>query len=171
MGAIPANATEPRFRRHHVNKILAAVDDTPRAGNVLDMALQVATRLDAQVHLFRVVPPPPVLTFVGRDSPERDEEELLAAAKRNLEALVQGSREPARVVIEPPLLDAHEPWRVILGEAQRLGVGLIVIGSHGFHGWDRLFGTVTGKVAEHADRHVLVVHSKTSTGQIRTGAP
>ncbi len=51
------------------------------------------------------------------------------------------------------------PWDGICRSARELGVDLIVIGSHGYGGLDRLLGTVAGKVVNHADRNVLVVRS------------
>jgi universal stress protein F len=36
-------------------------------------------------------------------------------------------------------------------------VDMIVIGSHGYHGLDRVLGTTAAKVVNHADRSVLVV--------------
>ena len=38
-------------------------------------------------------------------------------------------------------------------------VDLIVIGSHGYGGIDRVIGTTAAKVVNHADRSVLVVRS------------
>ena len=37
---------------------------------------------------------------------------------------------------------------------------LIVLGSHGYHGLDRLLGTTAGKVVNLARRNVLVVHGR-----------
>jgi nucleotide-binding universal stress UspA family protein len=50
------------------------------------------------------------------------------------------------------------PWRKILDAADELDVDLIVMGSHGYGGFDRLLGTTAAQVANRARRNVLVVH-------------
>jgi nucleotide-binding universal stress UspA family protein len=65
-----------------------------------------------------------------------------------------------RVVVESPGVLHGQPWRDIVSTASRLDVDLVVIGSHGYSGWDRVLGTTAGKVANHADRSVLVVHTR-----------
>ena len=49
------------------------------------------------------------------------------------------------------------PWDGICRAAREHAVDLIVIGSHGYGGIDRLLGTTAAKVVNHADRNVLVV--------------
>ena len=46
--------------------------------------------------------------------------------------------------------------------ATDLDVDLIVVGSHRYHGLDRVLGTVATKVVNHADRSVFVVHRRRS---------
>jgi nucleotide-binding universal stress UspA family protein len=47
-------------------------------------------------------------------------------------------------------------------EAHQEDVDLIMVGSHGYSGVDRLLGTTAAKVVNHADRSVLVVRMKPS---------
>lgn len=48
--------------------------------------------------------------------------------------------------------------QVILDEAERWGANLIVLGSHGYRGWDRfLLGSVSQSVASHAKCSVEIV--------------
>ena len=50
---------------------------------------------------------------------------------------------------------------VILGEAERWGADLIVLGSHGYSGWQRfLLGSVSHAVATHAHCSVEIVRQK-----------
>jgi nucleotide-binding universal stress UspA family protein len=51
------------------------------------------------------------------------------------------------------------PWDGICRSARELDADLIMIGSHGYGGLDRVLGTVAGKVVNHADRNVLVIRS------------
>lgn len=137
--------------------ILAAVDSSPRAPGVVATALAMADRFDAVVHLFRVVTPPPEILPAAANPPDDLPRYLEQRAREELQALAGGN---PRVVVETPEVDAHEPWRAILDEGRRLAADLIVIGSHGYGGWDRLLGTVAAKVVNHADRDVLVVHER-----------
>jgi nucleotide-binding universal stress UspA family protein len=49
------------------------------------------------------------------------------------------------------------PWPSIERAADEEDVDMIVVGSHGYHGLDRVLGTTAAKVVNHADRSVLVV--------------
>ena len=140
--------------------ILAAVDGTPRAEGVLATALAIAERFEGRVHLFRAVDLPPSIPPAAPTGPDPVPAMLGAQARDALTALARGRE---RIVIEEPDLGTRHPWRAILAAAERLGVQLIVVGSHGFEGWDRVIGTNAAKVADHARCHVLVVHGD-STG-------
>jgi nucleotide-binding universal stress UspA family protein len=49
------------------------------------------------------------------------------------------------------------PWQAICEMAKEENVDLIMVGSHGYQGLDRLIGTTAAKIVNHADRSVLVV--------------
>jgi nucleotide-binding universal stress UspA family protein len=49
------------------------------------------------------------------------------------------------------------PWEAVCTAARDEHVDLVVIGSHGYGGVDRLLGTTAAKIVNHADRPVLVV--------------
>ncbi len=138
--------------------ILAAVDASSRAEGVLNAALAVAERFDGQVHLFRAVDLPPSIPPAAATGPDPVEGQEAWNARRALEALARGR---PRITIEPPEIEGGPPWQVILTAARRVGASLIVVGSHGYGGWDRLLGTNTARVADHARCHVLVVHEPT----------
>jgi nucleotide-binding universal stress UspA family protein len=55
------------------------------------------------------------------------------------------------------LVHVGAPWESICRAARENAVDLIVIGSHGVHGIERLLGTTATRVLNHADRSVLVV--------------
>ena len=54
-------------------------------------------------------------------------------------------------------VDIGTPWDAICRKATELQASMIVIGSHGYSGLDRLLGTTAGKVVNHADCSVMVV--------------
>jgi nucleotide-binding universal stress UspA family protein len=51
-----------------------------------------------------------------------------------------------------------QSWRAILDATEELGADLSMMGSHGYHGLDRVLGTTAAKVANLSPRHVFVVH-------------
>jgi nucleotide-binding universal stress UspA family protein len=65
-----------------------------------------------------------------------------------------------------------EPWKGILTAADAVDADLILLGSHGYHGWDRVLGTTAGNVANRSRRNVLVVHENTRTAPgLNSSAP
>ena len=137
--------------------IVAAVDSSPRAQSVVDAATDLATRYQATVVLLRILAVPPEYPAAAAGHGDDLGSAIEQSARIALEALARGRPD---VTVAPPVLFTGQPWRAILEEARRLSADLIVIGSHGYSGWDRILGTTASKVADHADRNVLVVHER-----------
>jgi nucleotide-binding universal stress UspA family protein len=89
--------------------------------------------------------------------PDRLPEFLEQEARSYLEAFAAGR---PRIEVEPPDVTTAQAWRAIIQVAARIDADLIIIGSHGHSGWDRILGTNASRVADHADRDVLVVHER-----------
>ena len=49
------------------------------------------------------------------------------------------------------------PWQAISHTAQAIHADLVIVGSHGYGGVDRLLGTTAAKVVNHSPCSVLVV--------------
>jgi nucleotide-binding universal stress UspA family protein len=140
-----------------MDKILVGLDASPRARDVLDTAVNLAKKTGGRLVLFRAVGiplglPPEAYAM----SPDSLENMLEQEARRYLEGLAADV--PAGLV-ESVHVHAGTPWRSICATAQEFGVDLIVIGSHGYQGLDRLVGTTASKVVNHAECSVLVVRS------------
>ena len=86
---------------------------------------------------------------------------LLQKARTEMSALRALAADVACVVRVEPVT---EPWIGILAAADAVDAALIVLGSHGYHGWDRVLGTTAGKVANSSHRNVLVVHERGDAG-------
>jgi nucleotide-binding universal stress UspA family protein len=151
-------------------KILAAVDNSPRAPGVLAAARKVAACHSARLHLYRAVFVPPDIPPAGHTEGDPAAEALRKRAEQELASLVGGAPD---VTVEPPEFGTGQPWRAILAAADRLDVDLIVIGSHGYGGLDRLLGTNAARVVNHSTRSVLVVHERAggAPGQPPGGRP
>jgi nucleotide-binding universal stress UspA family protein len=140
--------------RPTMKRMLVALDASPMGRVVLEHATELARSTGARMLLFRAVSlpleiPPDVL----RDGAAL-EGVLVAQARADLQKLTVG--------VPPDLLSGTEvvigmPWQAICQAATRDDVDLIVIGSHGYGGWDRVLGTTAARVVNHADRAVLVV--------------
>jgi len=149
-----------------VVRVLVALDETPRAAHVLDVALQVVEHLGGVAVPFRAVQVPPEFPPAAATS-HRDElpAHLVAEATHALERLVANA--PAGRVAAP-VVRIGQPWRAIVEVADEQGVDLIVIGSHGYHGLDRLLGTVSRHVADAAHHDVLIAHDESSAADVRS---
>jgi nucleotide-binding universal stress UspA family protein len=143
----------PEYRR-----ILVALDNSPRAAAVLASAVEVARRFGGQLVLFRGVGIPLEIPAAALSQPPAALPQLLEATAR--EELMARSRDLPPEVTPTISVKLGVPWEAICRAAMELDVDLIVIGSHGFSGIDRLLGTTAARVVNHADRPVLVVRDK-----------
>jgi universal stress protein F len=140
-----------------MDRILVGLDASSRAGGVLAAAADLARRTGAGLILFRAVGVPHEIPPEAYSmTPAALGELLESEAKRYLERVA--SELPAGVVVER-VVTVGTPWQAICAAAEHHAVDLIVIGSHGYSGIDRLIGTTAAKVVNHAKGSVLVVRS------------
>ncbi|HTJ83730.1 MAG TPA: universal stress protein [Polyangiaceae bacterium] len=137
--------------------LLVALDSSPRAQKVLDTALQLAQKTGAKLRLVRAVglPPEVPMTPFGV-TPDGFIEILLEQARKGLEEYA--------AKVPPALLEGTDtrvgtPWSGICDAAKDSHADLIIVGSHGYHGLDRIIGTTAAKVVNHAECSVLVARN------------
>jgi nucleotide-binding universal stress UspA family protein len=93
----------------------------------------------------------------------RDEEKILKAQREQAQELVDGAATKLRAKAKSQLTITTKVLqgpaeRVILEEAERLRIDLIILGSHGHRGWERLIlGAVAHSVVLHAPCSVEIV--------------
>lgn len=138
--------------------VLVALDNSPRAPSVLEAAIDLAKLSGAELVLFRGVGLPLDLPHDALGvSPSNVPQILERHAREELDKLLalvpEGVR--ARVVVRPGV-----PWESICHASRDVNADLIVIGSHGFSGLDRILGTTAARVVNHADRTVVVVRDR-----------
>jgi nucleotide-binding universal stress UspA family protein len=140
-----------------IERILVALDETPRAPLVFRRAAGLAEAFGAELILFRAIDVPPEFPAAGAGGQADELGPHMAQAAR--EALLTFALErpdlTSRVLVHANP-SAHQS---ILRAAREHDVDLIVVGSHGYHGLDRILGTTAGMVANLADRDVFVVHA------------
>ena len=146
-------------------KILLATDGSPEATRAAGMAVELSRSLGSELHVVHVGPMPeeyidPRLSIPEPEFSDMMRERAEEAARPKLNEEVQTIREAGGEVsgahVRVGLTDAE-----IVGLAEELGVGLIVMGSRGLGGIRRaLMGSVSGSVVRHAHCPVLVVRKE-----------
>ena len=142
-----------------IRRILVGLDGSPREERVLEAAQDLALRYDARLTLMRAVGLPPEVPPEAWQNPKLSVKDFLEGrAREGLERLARelppGVR--SRCALEVVVGSA---WQALCMGAQALEANLIVIGSHGYGGLDRVLGTTAARVVNHALCSVLVVRS------------
>jgi nucleotide-binding universal stress UspA family protein len=140
--------------------VLVALDGSPRAPGVFRTAATYARALGARVVLFTAILVPP--DYSPADAKGEVDPVLRALARKARESLRVLSETSPDLSCELRVERASQPWRAVIAAADAARAELIVLGSHGYHGWDHILGTTAGKVANRAERNVLVVHQGTN---------
>jgi nucleotide-binding universal stress UspA family protein len=142
-----------------IKRILVALDGSERAAGVFDAGVSLAERFGAYLYPFRAIEVPPEFPAAAAGSKLDPLPSLMTAtAMEEMLALAAGAQ-ARNVAVQAPLVRQGQPWRMILEAADELDADVIVVGSHGYHGLDRILGTTAGKVANLARRNVFVVHN------------
>lgn len=155
------------------DRILLAHDLSEHARPVLRAALDLGRQLHSTVHILHVITPPlTVPPGVWFTVPEMDvapfEERIREGAERELaRSVLEATREG------DPQTRIHvrlgEPSTAILSEARKLDATLIVLGTHGRNGWQRLMlGSVAERVLRMAPVPVLTLSA--AAAQLWEGA-
>ncbi|HEX7672050.1 MAG TPA: universal stress protein, partial [Polyangiaceae bacterium] len=118
-----------------LRRILVALDASERASGVLESAVELAQTTQATLFLLRVIAVPPEFPAAATgNAPDRLPAYLAANAMQALLLLGEGAMHGTK--IGAPIVGVGDPWRVILDTAEERDVDLIVLGSHGYSGWD-----------------------------------
>jgi nucleotide-binding universal stress UspA family protein len=147
-----------------IEKLLVPTDFSDAAGRAFSQALLLAPSGAGEILvLHRLASPLPIVSPVGLGAgfPEMgrllDEytKELRDEASRKLRDLA--GRAPEGVAVETAIEERLEPREAILKIAADRKMDLIVMGTHGRRGLDRLMGSVASAVLHRAEQQVLLV--------------
>jgi nucleotide-binding universal stress UspA family protein len=148
-------------------KILLAIDGSPCSESAVAEVARRPWPEDSQLRVVSVVEPPGALTaepYLGAGGyfeeverlKKQQADEILAYAA---EVLGAGAGTARMGIATEALMGS--PKRTIVEEAERWGADLIVVGSHGYHTWERmLLGSVSQSVAAHALCSVEIVRCR-----------
>lgn len=139
--------------------ILVPVDGSPTAQLAVDKAIGMAKAFGGRVTAIFVVDPYP-FTGVGTDF-AYGQAEYLSAATAQANAAVKAAKEAfvaAGVQVDTSVIESNTAWRGVVDAAESLKADLIVMGSHGRSGLEKLvLGSVAQAVLSHTHLPVLVV--------------
>jgi universal stress protein F len=141
-----------------MKRILVCLDASPRAIFVLQTASDLAAKTGAKLVLLRSVGLPAEIDqefYVHAAGSMTDM--LVDKAKKDLDAL---AKDVPAGIIEGYDVHIGTPWDTICREAVARDCDLVVLGSHGYSGMDRILGTTAAKVVNHCERSVLVARTK-----------
>lgn len=141
-------------------KILIATDGSKNARNAADSGIEIARLSEAKVYVAYVID---TSSYASIPMDMKWEETMYEQFDRlGHEALthVENAAKNAGVEVESVLLKGH-PAEELTEFAEKEGIGLIVLGSHGKSGIERfLLGSVSEKVVRNSNISVLLIRSK-----------
>jgi nucleotide-binding universal stress UspA family protein len=139
--------------------ILVPIDGSSMSLLAIDKAAGLAKAFGSKATVLYVIDPYP-FTGVGADF-ALGQDQYLGAARAEANAAMDAATERlklAGVTGETRVVEAHAVWRGVLETADQLGADLLVMGSHGRRGLEKLvLGSVTQSVLSHTKITTLVV--------------
>ena len=139
--------------------ILVPVDGSATAQLAVEKVIGLAKAFGSRVSAIFVIDPYP-FTGVGTDFAYGQAEYLSAAtaeANASIKA-TQAAFDAVGLQVDASVVESHSPWRGIVEAAESTQADLIVMGSHGRSGLEKLvLGSVTQAVLAHTRLPVLVV--------------
>jgi nucleotide-binding universal stress UspA family protein len=143
---------------------LLATDGSPESGRAARVATELSSKVGPEMHLVYVEPTPSVYGIPERavyapDTQNHLEEVEHYAQERLGEEAAKIRNYGGQVAAVHPKVG--RPDAEIVGLAEELGAGLVIVGSHGFGPFKRvLLGSVSDSVVRHAHTSVLVVRGE-----------
>jgi nucleotide-binding universal stress UspA family protein len=141
--------------------ILLPVDGSSTSRQAIVKALLIAEKFKSTVTLIYVIDPY-AFTGVGTDFSYGQSEYLSAATAEAQQAIGTATRifEEHGIPVKGSVVEGHTVYSSILDTAEAVNADLIIMGSHGRRGLEKLvLGSVTAQVLSHAHLSVLVVRS------------
>jgi len=136
-----------------LKRILAPTDFSDLSAHGVRYACRLAKEMDAEIIVLNV--------DVLDESNRVDKREIEQHKKRLAEFVAEKIPDAGAGLKMRPVVDAGQPFGAIIDCAEKEGVDLIVMSSHGRTGLSRmLIGSVTDKILRGAPCPVLVVPSE-----------
>ena len=138
-----------------LNKILCAVDLTEHSKQVAEIAAMLAKSTGSRLIIIYVVPSLNHISLVSQATADKFVDEVMSGAEKAIETFVAENFAGLQVTAKVIVGYAAEE---IIAHADQERVDMIVMGTHGRKGLDRiLFGSVAEKVVRNAQQPVLTI--------------
>ena len=139
--------------------ILLPTDGSDQSLRAAKLGIALAKQVGARVHAYHVLAPLAAVAHISdliRHAPDDYHHEAISRAQQQLEVIHDMASE-AGVPFDGDYAFDQRPSSAIVGAARRFDCDLIVMGTHGRTGIDRLMlGSETGKVLSCSDVPVMV---------------
>lgn len=139
--------------------ILLPTDGSDQSLRAARVGIALAKKMGAKVHAYHVLAPVAAVAYMSdliRHAPDDYRQEAIDRAQQQLEVIHVLATE-AGVPFEGDYAFDQRPYSAIVGAAKQYDCDLIVMGTHGRTGLDRLvMGSETSRVLGCADIPVLV---------------
>lgn len=140
-------------------RILAGLDGSTIQSLVLEQAVALTrSQSDAELHLCRAMMVPVSIPTVVWSLQGDDFEKFLV--EHGAEELDQAAAKLPNGTVRQVHARIGQPADVLCSVAREIDADVIVIGTHGYDGLDRVIGTTAAKVVNRAPCSVLVVRGK-----------
>ena len=138
-------------------KILVGLDVSKRQPEVLRQAVELADRCGGTLILCRAVQIPSSIPAIAWSLQGNEFEDFLVEHARG--QLQRAAETLPSGLVSEVVAELGQPADTVLRVCKERQCDLVVIGSHGYSGLDRVLGTTAGKVVNRCDRTVMVVRS------------
>jgi nucleotide-binding universal stress UspA family protein len=139
-----------------LRKILIATDGSKTAEKAADFGVQIAGSSGASVYVVYVIDTTPYYSIPLDQVWSKEVYEQLEQMGNEITSNEEKTAKAAGLEAES-IVRKGDPAARIVNFAEELGVDMIVVGSHGIGGFERLvIGSVSEKVVRHAKIPVLV---------------
>lgn len=143
-------------------KILVGLDGSERQPEVLRQALELADQCGGTLVLCRAVQIPTSIPALAWSLQGKEFEDFLVEhAQGQLQHVAETL--PSGIVSKV-VAELGQPADIVLRTCEEHNCDLVVIGSHGYSGLDRVLGTTAGKVVNRCPRSVMVVRGENQPG-------
>lgn len=139
--------------------LLVPVDGSSTSRQSIEKAIAIAEAFKSKVTVIYVIDPY-AFTGVGTDF-SYGQAEYLSAATTEANAAIEAAKvafQEHGISVDASIVEGHAIYRGILETAESVNADLLIMGSHGRRGLEKLvLGSVTAQVLSHAHLPVLVV--------------
>ena len=146
----------------NIKKILLPIDFSKASTVLLPSALAFAEKYGARLFILFVAEDPFTYSGIPANTdllPDQYFEDMVPRAQRKMATFVKDNMGKSSLDIEEVVLSGH-PAEEIISYAKQKKMDLLIIGSHGFKGFEKfVFGSVAEKVIKMAPCPVLTINT------------